>query len=94
MGVEGNDAADRAQKQQKQQTKGNSQMNIEEMKRVAHENAHECIVARDGYICIRPMIFDCDGVRQVMYKPDPCEFERPDTAEARIRALMLSRKGQ
>ena len=68
-------------------------MTLEEMKRVAHENAHEFIVARDGYICIRPMIFH-DGVRQVMYKPDPCEFERPDTAEARIRALMLSRKGQ
>jgi hypothetical protein len=62
-------------------------MNIEEMTKMAHAKNHECIVDRDGDICIRPMLFDDEGIRQVRYQTDPCDFEKPDKAIARLMAL-------
>ena len=62
-------------------------MTTKEMKKIAHAHNHECIHDRYGDICIRPMLFDDEGIRQVRYHPDPCDFESPEKATARLLDL-------
>lgn len=56
----------------------------------AHASGYEYIVDHEGDVCIRPMHFE-NGIRQVRYYPDPCEFVRPAKAHsidrlARVKA--------
>ena len=45
----------------------------------------EWIVEGDN-VCFRPMLFK-NGVRQVRYYPDPCEFEALATAKLKLARL-------
>ena len=61
-------------------------MTIEAMAASARELGQEFFIDGDGDVCIRPMIWE-NGSRTVRYRPDPCEYIRPEAAEARLLAL-------
>lgn len=57
------------------------------MKALAKKIDHECIMDKDGDICIRPMKYDDDGIREILYRPQPCEFQSSEDA-AKLLALL------
>lgn len=62
-------------------------MSFEQMKKIAHINKHECIMDRDGDICIRPMIFTEEGIKQNTLWPYPCEFRSRSEAEDQVNSF-------
>ena len=57
---------------------------FEQVKSAAHKQSMECIIDRDGAVCIRHMLFDDDGGRIVRHAPDPCEFNLTLAEAARM----------
>lgn len=53
----------------------------------AHAVNHEWIEDRDGDVCLRPMAFNDEGIQQVQYRPDPCEFVTLETAVRQLAEL-------
>lgn len=63
----------------------------------AHALHYEWIMDKYGDICFRKMLFNDDGVRQVRFQPDPCEFVSAPLAICRLRNLeyeIASKLGQ
>ena len=56
---------------------------------LARLKGQECLRDRDGDICIRPMLFDDDGIRVVQMRPDPRDFRPRIDAEAFLNALPM-----
>lgn len=62
-------------------------MNMREIKAAAKAANIECIVDREGDVCLRPMEFDGEGRRVVTLAPDPCEFGSRDSAGTRLATM-------
>lgn len=53
---------------------------MSEIEKAAKAAGMEFITDSDGWVCIRPMLFDSNGRRLVRYQPDPCEFHADEHA--------------
>jgi len=60
---------------------------INAIKERANAVEHECLEGRDGDVCIRPMLYNDEGIRVVRYRPDPCEFKPLFRAVAELEAI-------
>ena len=54
------------------------------LKQLAEQHRFECIFGTDQMVCIRPMLFNSDGTRQVRQYPDPVEFECIEKATKKL----------
>lgn len=57
---------------------------IEALRKLARLKHHECIVSPERDVCVRPMLFNADGTRQITLQPDPYEFESYQNALQRL----------
>lgn len=54
---------------------------------IAQSNNMEFHIDSVGDICIRPMHFNDERIRELRYSPDPCEFKKLEAAIASLIAL-------
>lgn len=57
------------------------------LKSKAHALRHEWITNRNGDVCLRPMHFNSEGIREVRVFPDPCDFVPLTSAIAALEKL-------